>query len=134
EYSGGGPLSLSGMPWRGLADACRQTRSGGRWDYARGSIWPLRREPFADHVLSLRGPATRRDAAACSRTQSSLRAQVSRSLLVSGAGTVGLLLVRLAVSARATRTADRAILDASQQFVSPPLDFISSLLSAIGGI
>jgi undecaprenyl-diphosphatase len=55
-------------------------------------------------------------------------------LLVAGAATAGLLLVALAVAARATRTADRAILDASQQFASLPLDFLSSLLSAVGGL
>src|SRR4029077_379791 len=121
ECSGGGPLSVSGMPWRGLADACRPTRSDRRWDYAGGGIRPLRREPLADHVLSPRGPAARRHASACSRTQSSLRAPPRRPLWVSGVGTVGLLRVALAVGARATRSADRAILDASQQFASPPL-------------
>jgi len=54
-------------------------------------------------------------------------------LLTAGAG-AGLVVLSLLVAARATRTTDRAILDASQLFASPPLDLISSLLSAAGGI
>jgi len=50
------------------------------------------------------------------------------------AATTGFLLSALAVAMGITRSADRAILDALQPLASPPVDFVSSLLSAVGGV